>query len=70
MLPSNIEAKTLLALQNDPKLSIRRAATIYEIKEKRLRRRRNSIQSPIDWVLKSRKLSDLEEQIIVQFIFD
>jgi hypothetical protein len=70
MPQSNIEAKTLLALQNDAKLSIRRAATIYEIKEQRLRRRRNSIQSPVDWVPKSRKLSDLEEQIIVQFIFD
>lgn len=48
MPQSNIEAKTLLALQNDPELSIRRAATIYEIKEQRLRHQRNTIQSPVD----------------------
>ncbi|KAL9560627.1 hypothetical protein ACKAV7_015235 [Fusarium commune] len=60
----------LLALQNDPKLSIRRAATIYEIKEQRLRRRRNGIQSRVNWIPKSRKISDLEEEVIVQFILD
>ncbi|KAL9568850.1 hypothetical protein ACKAV7_006995 [Fusarium commune] len=73
MPQSNIEARTLLALlalQNDPKLSIRRAATIYEIKEQRLRRRRNGIQSRVNWIPKSRKLSDLEEEVIVQFILD
>ncbi|KAK7571520.1 hypothetical protein V3481_018732 [Fusarium oxysporum f. sp. vasinfectum] len=70
--PSN-EAKTLLALQalqNDPKLSIRRAAKIYEIDERRLRRRQNGIQSRRDTIPNSRKLSDLEEQIIVQFALD
>jgi hypothetical protein len=68
-----IEARTLLALQalqNDPKLSIRRAANIYEVDEKRLRRRQAGIQSRRDSIPKSRKLSDLEEQIIVQFILD
>jgi hypothetical protein len=70
--PSN-EAKTLFvlqALQNDPKLSIRRAAKIYEIDERRLRRRQNSIQSRRDNIPNLRKLSDLEEQIIVQFLLD
>ena len=65
--PSN-EAKTLLALQalqNDPKLSIRRAAKIYEIDERRLRRRQNGIQLRRDTIPNSRKLSDLEEQMIV-----
>ncbi|KAJ3454583.1 hypothetical protein MRS44_013183 [Fusarium solani] len=73
MSQSNTEAKTLLALQalqNDPKLSVRRAASIYEVKEQRLRRRQNGIQSRRDWIPKSRRLSDLEEQIIVQFILD
>ena len=73
MPQSNIEARTLLALlalQNDPKLSIRRAATTYEINEHRLRRRRKGIQSQRDTIPKSRKLSDLEEQIIIQFILD
>ncbi|KAM5527127.1 transposase [Fusarium oxysporum f. sp. phaseoli] len=67
------EARTLLALQalqNNPKLSIRRAATIYEISEPRLRRRRNGIQSRYDSIPNSRRLSDLEEQIIVQFVLD
>ncbi|KAH7463353.1 hypothetical protein FOMA001_g18122 [Fusarium oxysporum f. sp. matthiolae] len=73
MSQSSNEARTLLALQalqNDPKLSTRRAAKIYEISEPRLRRRRNGIQSRRDFIPKSRKLSDLEEQIIFQFILD
>ncbi|EXL90010.1 hypothetical protein FOIG_16710 [Fusarium odoratissimum NRRL 54006] len=73
MSQSSNEARTLLALQalqNDPKLSTRRAAKIYEISEPRLRRRRNGIQSRRYFIPKSRKLSDLEEQIIVQFILD
>ncbi|KAJ3453284.1 hypothetical protein MRS44_017531 [Fusarium solani] len=73
MSESNTEAKTLLALQalqNDPKLSIRRAASIYEVNEHRLRRRQNGIQSRRDYITPSRRLSDLEEQIIVQFILD
>jgi hypothetical protein len=67
------EAKTLLALQaiqNNPKLSTRRTAKMYEISEHRLRRRRNGIESRRDSIPNSRKLSDLEEQIIVQFILD
>ncbi|RKK06656.1 hypothetical protein BFJ65_g18554 [Fusarium oxysporum f. sp. cepae] len=69
----NTDARTLLtlqALQNNPKLSLRRAAGIYKIDERRLRRRRQGIQSRRDWIPKSRRLSDLEEQIIVQFILD
>jgi hypothetical protein len=67
------EAKTLFALQtlqNNPKLSIRRAAKIYEISEHRLRRRQKGIQSRRDFIPKSRKLSDTEEDIIVQFVID
>ncbi|KAF4471327.1 hypothetical protein FALBO_1760, partial [Fusarium albosuccineum] len=73
MSDPNIEARTLLALQalqNNPKLSIRRAAGIYNIDERRLRRRKQGIQSRCDWIPNSRRLSDLEEQIIVQFILD
>ncbi|KAJ3453844.1 hypothetical protein MRS44_018476 [Fusarium solani] len=73
MSQPNTEAKTLLALQalqNDPKLSIRRAASIYEVKEQRLRRQQNGIKSRRDWIPKSRRLSDLEEQTIIQFILD
>ncbi|KAM5529749.1 transposase [Fusarium oxysporum f. sp. phaseoli] len=67
------EARTLLALQalqNNPELRTRRAAKMYEISEPRLRRRRNGIQSRCNSIPNSRKLSDLEEQIIVQFVLD
>ncbi|KAG6979124.1 Pogo transposable element with KRAB domain [Fusarium oxysporum f. sp. conglutinans] len=73
MSQSNDEAKILLALQalqNDPKLSIRGAASIYQVCHQKLGRRQRGMQSRCDWVPKSRKLSDLEEQIIVQFILD
>ena len=73
MSQSNDEAKILLtlqALQNDPKLSIRGAASIYQVCHQKLGRRQRGMQSRRDWVPKSRKLSDLEEQIIVQFILD
>ncbi|RKK08425.1 hypothetical protein BFJ68_g18388 [Fusarium oxysporum] len=70
--PSN-EARILLALQalqNNPKLSLRRAAKIYEVGFGTLRNRQNGIQSRDAWVPKSRRLTDLEEQIIVQFLLD
>ena len=70
--PSN-EARILLALQalqNNPKLSIRRAASMYKVRYGTLRNRKNGIQSRGDWIPKSRKLSDLEEKIIIQFILD
>jgi hypothetical protein len=56
---------TLQALQNDPKLTIGRAAKMYEVGRMKLWRRQQGIQSRCDWVPKSRKLTDLEEQIIV-----
>ncbi|OBS16237.1 hypothetical protein FPOA_13041 [Fusarium poae] len=73
MPQSSNEARILLALQalqNNPKLSLRRASTIYQVSFETLRRRHNGIQSRRDCIPKSRKLSDLEEQIIVQFILD
>jgi hypothetical protein len=60
----------LQALQNNPKLSLRRAAQIYNVNYWKLRRRNHGIQSQRDSIPKSRKLSDLEEQIIIQFIID
>jgi hypothetical protein len=73
MPQSSNEARILLALQalqNDPKLSTRRAATIYNVYYRTLQRRHNGIQSRRDSIPNSRKLSDLEEKIIVQFILD
>jgi hypothetical protein len=73
MSQSSNEARILLALQalqNTPELSIRRAASNYKVPRNTLSRRYNGIQSRRDWIPKSRRLSDLEEQIIVQFILD
>jgi hypothetical protein len=73
MSDPNIEARTLLALQalqNNPNLRIKPTARIYKISEARLRRRQDGIQSRGDIIPNSRRLSDLEEQIIVQFILD
>ncbi|KAJ3469895.1 hypothetical protein MRS44_003960 [Fusarium solani] len=73
MSATTIEARTLLALQalqNNPKLSIRRAASTYTVDERRLRRRQQGIQSRRDTIQKSRKLSDLEEEILIHFILD
>ncbi|KAJ3542310.1 hypothetical protein NM208_g4167 [Fusarium decemcellulare] len=60
----------LQALQNNPKLSLRGTAKLYQVSYWALRRRYNGIQSRCDWIPKSRRLSDLEEQIIIQFILD
>ncbi|KAJ3527259.1 hypothetical protein NM208_g10786 [Fusarium decemcellulare] len=73
MSDPNYEARILLALQalqNNTKLSVRRAADIYKVNRMTLGRRQNGLQSRRDWIPKSRRLSDLEEQIIVQFILD
>ncbi|KAL9562867.1 hypothetical protein ACKAV7_013053 [Fusarium commune] len=73
MPQSSDEARILLALQalqNNPKLSLRRAAQIYEVNYWKLRRRQHGIAATHNTVPKSRKLSDLEEQIIVQFVLD
>jgi hypothetical protein len=73
MPQSNKEARLLLALQalqNNPKLKLRPTARLYQVDYYALRRRHNGIQSQRDTTPKSRKLSDLEEQIIVQFILD
>jgi hypothetical protein len=73
MLQSNKEANILLALQalqNDPNLALRRAAKIYKAPYSSLWRRYHGIAARCDLVPKSRKLSDLEEQIVIQFILD
>jgi hypothetical protein len=49
----NDEGNIFLALQplqNDPKLRIRRAASIYNVCPKKLGRRQKGIQSRRDWV--------------------
>jgi hypothetical protein len=71
MSEPNNEGRILLALkalQNNPKLSARRAAEMYHVHSRTLQRRRRGVQSRRDIVPNSRKLSDLEEETLVQFI--
>ncbi|KAJ0133796.1 hypothetical protein HZ326_23144 [Fusarium oxysporum f. sp. albedinis] len=73
MPQSNKESQIHVALhayQNDPKLSLRRAAKVYEVNYNTLHARHNGIQSQADTIPNSRKLSNLEEQIMVQYILD
>ena len=67
------ESQLLLAieaLKKNPKLSIRAAAKIYSVSRNTLQRRRNSIQSRRDTIPNLRKLTDLEESTIIQYILD
>src|SRR6478735_2441647 len=73
MSQSSTEARILLALQalqNDPKLSTRRAAATYSVGRMQLWRRQRGILATHNTTPKSRKLSNLEEQTIVQFLLD
>ncbi|KAJ0125886.1 Cytochrome P450 monooxygenase yanC [Fusarium oxysporum f. sp. albedinis] len=73
MSQSTSEADIILALQAyeaDPKLSLRRAAKIYDVPFRTLHYRSQGRQARNDCIPNSRKLSDLEEQVIVQYILD
>jgi hypothetical protein len=73
MSQSSNEARVLLALealQKDSKLSIRRAAEIYEVNRNTLSNRKNGRQSRRDSMANSRKLSNLEEETLLQHILD
>ena len=60
----------LQATQNDPNLSSRAAAKIYSISHEKLSRRKRGVQSRRDISANSRKLTDLEESVLVQHILD
>ena len=67
------ESQLLLAVQalkQDPKLSIRAAAKIYNVSRDTLKRRRDHTQSRRDTIPNSRKLTDLEESTIIQYVLD
>ena len=73
MESSSIESRITLAieaLKKDSKLSVRAAAKIYIIPEATLRHRRVGRQSRYDISTNSRKLTDLEESVILQRILD
>ncbi|RKK48720.1 hypothetical protein BFJ67_g7192, partial [Fusarium oxysporum f. sp. cepae] len=67
------ESKLILALQalkNDPELSIRAAAATYTVDFSTLARRRRGQSSRRDIIPNSRKLTDLEESTIIQYVLD
>ena len=60
----------LEALKKDPKLSVRKAATIYEIPRSSLRDRRAGMQSRRETPANLRKLTDLEEKVLLKRVLD
>ena len=60
----------LEALKKDPKLSVRAAAKIYSVPDRTLRRRCTGIQSRRDISANSKKLTNLEESVLLQRILD
>ena len=70
---SSKEARLLLALkaiENDEQLSIRAAATLYNVPEASIRHRRAGRPARRDLPANSRKLTDLEEETIVQYVIE
>ena len=73
MASAQKEAQLLLAIQaiqNMPKLSIRRVAATYNVSHTTLRARLNGRQTRRDTIPKSQKLTELEEIAIVQRVIE
>ena len=73
MPQKNDESQVVLALQamqNDPKLSARAAGKIYSVDHEKLSRRKRGIKPRRDTLANSRKLTDLEESVLVQYILN
>ena len=73
MSQKNDESQLNLALQairRDPTLSLRRAAKLYSVHHTKLSRRQRGIPSRRDISANSRKLTDLEELVLVERILD
>ena len=60
----------LQAMQKDPNLSARAAGKIYACDHQKLSRRKRGMQQRRDILANSRKLTDLEELVLVQHILD
>jgi hypothetical protein len=60
----------LEALKKDPKLSVQKAATIYEVPESSLCDRRAGEKSRREIPANSRKLTDLEEKVLLERVLD
>jgi len=68
---SSNEASIILALQaleRNENLSVRRVVEIYKVCDRTLGRRRAGMPARRDILANSRKLTDLEEKTIVQYI--
>ena len=66
-----MEAKLVIALKackNDSKLNLRAASKIYTVPYTTLHRQHSSTPSRYDTPANSRKLTDLEEKTIIQYI--
>src|SRR4030088_2372092 len=69
----NDEKQVILALQaveNDPSLSLRAAAKTYGVHHTKLSSRKRGRKERRDTIANSRKLTDLEESVLVQYILD
>ena len=60
----------LQAMQNDPDLSARAAGKIYSVDHEKLSRRKRGMRPRRDIPANLRKLTDLEESVLVQHILD
>ena len=73
MRQKNDESRLILAtqaIQNDPELRPRVAARTYSVDHRKLGRRLRGMRPRRDILANSRKLTDLEEQVLVQHILD
>ena len=60
----------LQAIRKNPKLSVRRAAKIYQVDNRRLGDRLRGVLPRRDILANSRKFTDLEEQVLVERILE
>ena len=73
MQPLPKESRIILALEalkKDPKLSVRKAATIYEIPRSSLQHRRAGKQPRPEIPANLRKLTDFKEQVLLERVLD
>ena len=73
MPPSSKEARVILAVEairNNPKLSIAAAAKIYDVASRTIRRRLADIPARRDTTPNSKKLTESEEEAIVQYVLE
>ena len=63
-------ALAITALQSDPKLSLRKAASIYSVSRKSLKRRIDGILPQAGRSNVNANLTKAEEEVIIQYILD